>query len=260
MCPLHHTTLTPPRACEYNLLSPGLFRTRETFIHNFIIYIVFGGFSTTRLIREGEELLYVYGKFERCKACGERNALEANIVGCGCSGKRYLCEPCTMDFFFMKRDKFEYGKGHENKLKRKKCNLFCELCKKPVSDAFLGKVENHKPVTTEPPAFAAAAAAAPSYASAVVPPPSAVRSRKKGKVASKSCGGRDVKMSDQIKFFLTGKGKGNRNSGQGESKVKLLDLSVLRYSSQGCAPRWICPSPAIARRAAPHVGSVRPAL
>lgn len=52
--------------------------------------------KTTRLIREGEELLYVYGKFERCRACGERNALEANIVGCGCSGKRYLCEPCAV--------------------------------------------------------------------------------------------------------------------------------------------------------------------
>lgn len=49
MVPLHHTTLTPPRACEYNLLSPGLFRTRETFIHfNFIIYFL--GLFLTRIL------------------------------------------------------------------------------------------------------------------------------------------------------------------------------------------------------------------
>jgi len=178
----------------------------------------FNMIKTKRLIRQGEELLYQYGEFKNCTVCAERNAIEDNIVGCGCSGQLY-CEPCALDFYFSKRVKFDHPKeAHENEMKLKKCNLICPHCKQPVSDPFTKRVDSHKLVTFNPPAFAAGAAAAPLL------------------YASADFGGGKVKTKDDKELlgsFLTGKGKRDRARCRDEIKSKSKGKGKARQDEEG---------------------------
>ncbi len=110
----------------------------------------------TRLIKEGKELILAkYGAFVTCKVCLERDALDHNIVGCGCSehSARICCKICTLDFFDEKRMNFEFGP--RNKLQFVKKDLSCELCREPVSSIFLKRVDAHIPVSNDPPSVSA---------------------------------------------------------------------------------------------------------